>query len=718
MSRRTFVAVVALGVMAGVALPRVRAQSGGGGVPIDADDIGGVVVGARGPEAGVWVIAETTELPTRFVRIVVTDERGRFLVPDLPKAVYDVWVRGYGLVDSPKVKAAPGKVLNLTASHAPNARAAAEYYPASYWYSLMKIPDAGEFPGTGPNGNGIGTTVTTQAEWINQAKTTGCLSCHQLGNKATREISTLLGSFPTSIAAWDYRLQTGPDGADMYGRSARFGRARALATWADWTDRIAAGEVPPAPPRPQGVERNLVVTQWDWSDGRDYFHDAVASDKRNPTINANGLIFGVHEVSSDVFSTLDPVHSIATQLTMPTQPVKPALQTAAEPKPSVYWGDEPLFSTRVNAHSNVIDQKGRVWNTAITRPPANNPAFCKEGSTHPSAKLFPLTTSGRQYSVYDPRTQKWAFVDTCFSTFHLNFAADADNTLWSGSGGVVGWVNTRILDETGDQQKAQGWAPLILDTNGNGKQDAWVEPDAPVDPTKDKRINVSFYATSVSPADGSVWGTLNAFPGALVRVVPGPNPPTTTMAEIFDVPSRSHVPAAGFVPRGADVDANGIVWTVMGSGHLASFDRRRCKGPLNGPSATGPHCREGWTFYLVPGPHFKGSPDNVAADSNYYDWIDVHDTLGMGKNVPVATGNLSDSLLVLINGKWTVLRVPYPLGFFAKQLDGRIDDATTGWKGKGIWTAHANRTPWHLEGGKGTRPKVVKFQVRPNPLAK
>ena len=105
-------------------------QLTGEAVRIDADDIGGVVSGPRGPEAGVWVIAETRDLPTKFVRIVVTDDRGRYVVPDLPKASYDVWVRGYGLVDSAKVQASPGRLLNLTAVPAPNPRAAAEYYPA------------------------------------------------------------------------------------------------------------------------------------------------------------------------------------------------------------------------------------------------------------------------------------------------------------------------------------------------------------------------------------------------------------------------------------------------------------------------------------------------------------------------------------------------------------------------------------------------------------
>ena len=141
---------------------------------IDADDLGGIVTGPKGPEAGVWVIAETSDLPTKFVRIVVTDDSGRYVVPDLPKANYSVWVRGYGLVDSPKVQSAPGKVLNLTAVVAPDARAAAQYYPAGYWFSLLKVPDKKEFPGTGPSGNGIAPGITNQAQWLRNIKSGTC----------------------------------------------------------------------------------------------------------------------------------------------------------------------------------------------------------------------------------------------------------------------------------------------------------------------------------------------------------------------------------------------------------------------------------------------------------------------------------------------------------------------------------------------------------------
>src|SRR5688572_12313528 len=136
---------VTLGVLllsAGSTLPPRSVSSPQQTVPIDPDDIAGVVTGPAGPEAGGWVIAETSDLPTRYVKIVVTDDQGRYLLPDLPKANYSVWVRGYGLVDSPKVPSAPGRVQNLRAVPAPDPRAAAQYYPAAWWFSLLRVPEA------------------------------------------------------------------------------------------------------------------------------------------------------------------------------------------------------------------------------------------------------------------------------------------------------------------------------------------------------------------------------------------------------------------------------------------------------------------------------------------------------------------------------------------------------------------------------------------------
>ncbi|SVE51194.1 uncharacterized protein METZ01_LOCUS504048, partial [marine metagenome] len=225
--------------------------------------ISGVVTSANGPEAGVWVIAETDELDTKLAKIVVTDHSGRFVLPELPDATYDIWVRGYGLVDSPKIPVSPDRDgISLQAVIAPTPAAAAQYYPGNYWYSLIEPPSKSEFPGTGPTGNGISERYQSQAAWVDNMKQ-GCQLCHQLGNQATRVVQHR-NDFDSAVDAWDHRVQTGQRGNQMSGFMDRFGRQRALAMFADWTERIAAGEIPPAPPRPQGLERNVVVTLWDW----------------------------------------------------------------------------------------------------------------------------------------------------------------------------------------------------------------------------------------------------------------------------------------------------------------------------------------------------------------------------------------------------------------------------------------------------------------------
>ncbi len=710
-----FVAVVA------ASLAAFRGQVAAQSVAIDNNDIGGVVTGPRGPEAGVWVIAETKALPTTLRKIVVTDNQGRYLVPDLPAATYDVWVRGYGLVDSAKVKSAPGKIVNLTAVVAPTPRQAAEYYPAQYWLALLQLPPKSDFPGTGAKGNGISETIKSQGEWIRQiVNTDGCTACHQLGSKGTREIPESLGRFENSVAAWDRRIKSGQSGSGMNARFTQVGRQRALTMFADWTDRIAAGELPAvAPPRPQGLERNVVVTMWDWADPKAYLHDEISTDKRNPTVNANGPIYGSLEASADYLPVVDPMRHAASQVKLQVRDPKTPSEASTPPaEASPYWKDEAIWTSQSNAHSFAMDKQSRVWIAARIRPSQTQPSFCQQGSNHPSAQAFPLTQSGRQMQLYDPKTKQITTIDTCFSTHHLNF--DENDVLWfTGGGQVEGWFNTRIYNETKDEQKAQGWTAFVLDTNGNGKRDAYVEPDQPVDPTKDKRINASFYGVAPSPADGSIWGSVLGMPGSLVRLVPGSNPPATALSEIYNVPWNSpKAPAQGFAPRGMDVDGNGVVWTVLSSGQYASFDRRKCKGPLSGPTATGQQCLEGWALYAFPGPNYKGAVDSASADSAYYNFVDRFDLLGLGRNVPLATGNESEGLLALVDGKFLTFRVPYPMGFYGKGLDGRIDDPNAGWKGKGIYGTVATRAPFHMEGGKGTTSKLIKWQVRPESLAK
>jgi len=712
----------AASLLASLAVVSAR-QAGGGapGVSIDNDDVGGVVTGPSGPEAGVWVIAETRSLPTRLVKTVVTDDRGRYVVPDLPAGDYDVWVRGYGLVDSPKVKTTPGKIVNLRAVAAPDKKAAAEYYPAQYWFSLLEVPPKSDFPGTGESGNGISPNMRSQGEYIRGiVNTDGCTGCHQMGGKATREIPpSILGASVNSTAAWDRRIQSGQAGAGMNARFTQVGRQRALGMYADWSDRIAAGELPSAtPPRPQGRERNVVVTMWDWADPKVYLHDAIASDKRNPTVNANGPIYGALEDSGDYMPVIDPTRNATSQIKLTVRdPQTPSSADNPPAAPSPYWGDEAIWKSQTTVHSFAMDKQGRVWAAARIRKP-QTPAWCQAGSDHPSAKLFPINQGQRGLEVYDPKTKQTTTIDTCFTWGHLNF--DDNDVLWSsfGPAGVEGWFDTRIWDKTHDEKVAQGWSAFVLDNNGNGKRDAYTEPNQPADPTKDKRISVQFYGDSPA-SDGSVWGTVQGVPGAVARFIPGAHPPETALTEYYELPwNNPKASVQGFAPRGMDIDIKDVVWTVLSSGHLASFDRGKCKGTLNGPTASGQHCPEGWTLHALPGPNYKGAVDNASADSAYYDFVDRFDMLGVGKDVPLATGNLSEGLLALVDGKFMTLRVPYPMGYFAKGLDGRIDNQNSGWKGKGIYTPISTRAPFHMEGGKGTTPKLVKFQMRPNPLSK
>ena len=719
-ARLLFVFVACVGVALFLAAGNpMSARQAGGAIPVDNDDLGGVVTGPKGPEAGVWVIAETADLPTKFAKIVVTDDRGRYLLPDLPKASYSVWVRGYGLIDSPKIQTVPGKIMNLTAVTAPNPHAAAQYYPAGYWLSLMKVPDKSEFPGTGDAGNGISANMHSQAQWLRSLKSGGCTACHQIGNKAMREIPKELGSFPSSVAAWDRRIQSGQAGGQMSAGLNTFGRRRALEMFADWTDRIAAGEVPPAPPRPRGVERNIVITQWDWADPKSYLHDSVSTDRRNPRLNPYGPLYGALELSSDYVPVLDPVRHTVSRIPLSVRDPKTPPTNPAMPQPSPYWGNEVIWTSKNNVHNPMLDEKSRLWLTSAVAP-FDNPDYCKAGSTHPSAKAFPVNNSSRHLQMYDPQTKKLTHIRTCYATHHLMFGEDANRTLWtSGGGQVLGWLNTKMFDETGDEVASQGWTPLVVDTNGNGRRDAWTEPGQPIDPTKDQRVSVPFYAVSPAP-DGSIWGSSLGFPGAIMRVIPGPNPSETALTEIYELPAVTDPKAdvLGFSPRGADVDRNGVMWTALSSGHLASFDRRKCKAPLNGAKATGQHCREGWTFYPEPLPQFKGVTDVGSVEGSYYTWVDQFDTFGLGANVPINTGNASEALLALKDGNWVVMRVPYPLGFYTKWMDGRIDDPAKGWKGKGLWATISTRTPFHMETGKGTPSKVMQFQLRPDPLAK
>jgi hypothetical protein len=472
------------------------------------------------------------------------------------------------------------------------------------------------------------------------------------------------------------------------------------------------------------MERNVVLTLWEWGERATFAHDELSTDKRNPTANAFGPIYGP-DWGNDDFLTLDPIRHTATAVRIPVlDPDTPPGKPQSMPRPSPYWGEQLYWYDPAITNHAAMDSKGRVWMSSRFRKPEDQPEFC---ANHPSAVLAPQPMSFRQIQYFDPATQSFHQVNICFDTHHVQFAADPDETLYANGvfGGGITWVKTRILDETGDEAAAQGWCMPYFDINEDGKIELGVDQYAFERLRRDNagllagmRVPPAvFYSVIAHPSDGSVWSAVpGPMPGRIVRI-----DPQTCAAEVYEPPfNNPAVNVNGYTPRGIDVDSYGVIWTALaGSGHLASFDRRKCRVVKGPESRMGQHCPEGWTLYRAPGPHFKGTTDEIAVDMHYYNFIDRFDTLGLGPNTPIANGTNSDSLLVLRpDGRWLVMRVPYPLGFFTRGLDGRIDDPNAGWKGRGIYADYGQNAVWHIEGGLGTRSSVVKFQLRPDPLAK
>ena len=284
------------------------------------DDVGGVVTSADGPEAGVWVIAETTDLPTKLARIVVTDDEGRYVVPDLPEARYELFVRGYGLLDSARVPAGPGDQVDIEATLAPDARAAAQVYPAGWWLTMVEPP----------------ADPAAQLDFALTMKQ--CYDCHQVGNKATRELLPAMRGAGSWLDAWTRRTGVGPSGPGMAQQFRALGDMRQAL--ADWTERVAAGEAPAQPPpRPSGPERNLVITLWDWGSEIDGRTDMAAADIRDGTVNANGPVYGVAEMT-DSLTVLDPVTHTAAVVTVPSTAPPLVGGFNASPTRSPHYGDD------------------------------------------------------------------------------------------------------------------------------------------------------------------------------------------------------------------------------------------------------------------------------------------------------------------------------------------------------------------------------------------
>ena len=304
--------------------------------------------------------------------------------------------------------------------------------------------------------------------------------------------------------------------------------------------------------------------------------------------------------------------------------------------------------------------------------------------TTSSRSYYPLNFSNRQASYYDPATGEFTLIDTCFATHHLQFDnGPRSATMYFNEllGPIVGWLNTREYDRTGDEQATQGWCPQVVDTQRRRQDHEAVEscPASPIDARRDTEVRHNLYSVIPSPVDDSVWGASeDTFPGYIVRVDLR-RQPAGNLHDRGVQGARARHRSARHRHRQQRRRLDG----ARGEQPPRELDRTKCS-VLNGPETLdGTHCQAGWKLYVSDGPRFKGT--DIPADFHYYNWVDQHDVAGFGKNTPIATGSNSDALLVLDpeSGEWTKLRVPYPLGFYHCGLDGRIDDPNAGWKGRG-----------------------------------
>jgi hypothetical protein len=600
-----------------------------------------------------------------------------------------------------------------------------------------------------------------QDHWIDQLKK-GCNFCHQLGNPLTRDVQHVFAAKPdlmkTHMDAWEWRLGVGVRGTNMYGTMTQMGKDITLKALSDWTEAIEKGALPPVPPRPSGAERNIVSTQWDIGDDHSFMHDQISTDKNHPEINGGGPNYAVN-AGHGALVMLDQADNSTYSIDIPTRDTKDKVPSRfpAPNRPSFFWGSEHLWSNPpydpADPHNPMMDSKGRVWLTSKIRG-NQEPAWCSDPSNK-YAEWFPRRNSARQASIYDPKTKKFSLIETCYSTHHVVIDNDPDETVYFNelSGPVFGWIDSKVYDQTmaatnGDESKSEqaavGWCEQTVDTNGDGKitkpwnvigrgadlaalygtDTAGAAPvgragkqgkgaAAPFDPKLDSLVSFSLYSVMPSPVDDSVWGVAEDFPGYLIRLQRGDNPPVSCKTQVFKVP------APGFDPRGIDVDSKGVVWTgLAATSHLAAFDVRKCKNLTGKMKVDGSDCPEGWTLYQTEGPKMKGT--SVPADFHYFNWTDSHNIMQMGQDTPFLTGSNSDSLIALNpqTKKWTYFTIPYPLGFYARGMDGRIDDANAGWKGRALYSNYGTHFVWQIEGGKGTKGKIVKFQMRPNPLAR
>jgi streptogramin lyase len=460
---------------------------------------------------------------------------------------------------------------------------------------------------------------------------------------------------------------------------------------ADWGSRIAAGEVPPAPPRPTGIERNVVISQWDWGFPESFVHDLISTDKRNPTLYPNGKVYGVDRTGGGRLLILDPVKNAVSWLQVEPRDKSHGYSLTkdyyhGQEEEQAYVGEDKEWMA--SPHNPMFDSKGRLWMTVQIRAGGHDyyPAWAKNtivtdnpADVDAAYNLVSKNGNNMQLGYFDTKTNKFVTVDTGYNTHHLQL--DWQDRVWTdGGGSAAGELDTRKLDLTSlDTIKA----------TEAGAQKTFVR----VDPETKKMIPGTGYGEAVSPVDGTVWYS-SPVAGGPANKLYMVDPKTD---KITDYP----LPPPGRFPHGIDFSSDGNVWVSLGSGQLGRLNRK-----------TGE-----WKFWDTPGLKFKGTgKETGSTDFPYYLWVDQFNVSGLGKDTVFETGTTSDAQFVFDPKKETfvVFHVPYPMPYYARGLDGRIDDPNAGWKGRGLWMTYSSYLPRFTENRSGT---VNHMQIRPNPLA-
>jgi streptogramin lyase len=429
------------------------------------------------------------------------------------------------------------------------------------------------------------------------------------------------------------------------------------------------------------------VTQWQWGLWNSFVHDAISTDKRNPTLYPYGNVYGL-DMGQDFVWALDPLTNSISSYKVPVRQVGYNKRWD--------FGGWPVYTQVANPHNPMMDDKGHLWMTTEIRDDEIRPKWAKDvlvyqdgfgpvqidqaASTSSAPAAGPASEGAghhRQLGYFDIKTKKFVLIDTAYGTHHLQF--DSQGRVWTSLDATsLGMFDPSKFDPA-DPLGTEGQAQKMFEK---------------IDQKTGKSVAGGGYGIIVNPVDGTVWRA-NPSPGGASNKLNKFDPKTTTFT---DYP----LPPPGRGPRGIDASTDGLIWFATGSGHLGRFDPKT----------------EKFTYWETPGPKIKGTgPETGSADFHYYIWVDQFNTLGMGNNMVIVNGSNSDSLLVFdpSTEKFTVLRVPYPLSFFQRGVDGRIDDPNAGWKGRGLWVPNSDDPIIFEE--KVHLGYIAHIQMRPNPLA-